>query len=159
MRRKDRMISDLDDMMDIVAKCDSLNLALFDKEYPYVIPLNFGVVRKEDQIVFYFHGANAGKKLSLIHNNNKAGFSMDCAHRLVEAEHACNYTMEYESVTGNGTITILEEEEKELALTVLMQQYCNQTTFSFDKKYMQMMAIYKLEVNEMVGKALRVKPV
>ena len=42
MRRKDREITDFDEMMKIIAKCDTCRLALFDDEFPYIIPLNFG---------------------------------------------------------------------------------------------------------------------
>ena len=42
MRRKDREITDFDEMMKIIAKCDTCRLALFDDEFPYIVPLNFG---------------------------------------------------------------------------------------------------------------------
>ena len=42
MRRKDREITDFDEMMKIVAKCDTCRLAIFDETFPYIVPLNFG---------------------------------------------------------------------------------------------------------------------
>ena len=42
MRRKDREITDFDEMIKIIEKCDTCRLALNDGEYPYIVPLNFG---------------------------------------------------------------------------------------------------------------------
>lgn len=43
MRRKDREITDFNEIMKIIDKCDTCRLALIDEEYPYIVPLNFGV--------------------------------------------------------------------------------------------------------------------
>ena len=42
MRRKDREITDFDEMMKIIAKCDTCRVAMFDETFPYIVPLNFG---------------------------------------------------------------------------------------------------------------------
>ena len=52
MRRKDREITDFDEMMKIIAKCDTCRLALFDDEFPYIVPLNFGM-DCEHNIILY----------------------------------------------------------------------------------------------------------
>ena len=57
MRRKDREITDFDEMMKIIAKCDTCRLALFDDEFPYIVPLNFGTDVEEGQLYLYFHSA------------------------------------------------------------------------------------------------------
>lgn len=43
MRRKDREIKNPEEILAIMKQCDVCNIAFFDEEYPYVIPLNFGV--------------------------------------------------------------------------------------------------------------------
>ena len=42
MRRKDREITAFDEIMKIIAKCDTCRVAMFDETFPYIIPLNFG---------------------------------------------------------------------------------------------------------------------
>lgn len=155
MRRKDREIKDLNDIMPIIKKCDVCNLAFFDEEYPYIVPLNFGVTLLDGTITLYFHGANAGKKLDLIKKNNKVGFEMDCSHKLILGEKACNSTMEYESVCGNGIVEILNESEKEEALIYLMKQYSGMVKHEFDKNELNAVAVFKLTVSEIHGKALK----
>ena len=155
MRRKDREIKDLNDIMAIIEKCDVCNLAFFDEEYPYIVPLNFGVTLLDGTITLYFHGANAGKKLDLIEKNNKVGFEMDCSHRLILGEKACNSTMEYESVCGNGIVEILSESEKQEALIYLMKQYSGKEEHEFDKSSINAVSVFKLTVSEIHGKALK----
>jgi nitroimidazol reductase NimA-like FMN-containing flavoprotein (pyridoxamine 5'-phosphate oxidase superfamily) len=155
MRRKDREITDLDEIMKIIKKCDVCSLAFFDEEYPYIIPLNFGVTLVEDMITLYFHGAKVGKKLELIKKNNKVGFEMNCSHKLLLEEIACKSTMEYESVCGNGIVEILNESEKKEALTYLMKQYSSKESYEFDKKVLDAVTVFKVVVNEIHGKALK----
>ena len=66
MRRKDREITDFHEIIEIIRKCDVCRLALNDEGYPYIVPLNFGLDVRGDQVYFYFHAAVKGKKLDLI---------------------------------------------------------------------------------------------
>lgn len=155
MRRKDREISNMDEIIEIIKKCDVCRIALFDEEYPYIIPLNFGFTYDGTDIAFYFHGANAGKKLSLIQSNPNVGFELDCSHRLITGEKACDYTMEFESICGDGVIEILAEEQKVKALTILMQQYAKDTTFEYNENYLKVVTVFKLKVQHITAKRLK----
>lgn len=155
MRRKDREISNPEEIIEIIKKCDVCRLAFFDEEYPYIIPLNFGFTHENNEIELYFHGAKAGKKLSLLQSNPKVGFEMDCSLKLITGDDACDYTMEYESVCGNGQVELLSEDQKTKALTYLMQQYSKETTFKFDENHLKAVTVFKLKVNHIVGKSLK----
>lgn len=154
MRRKDREIMELNEIYEIIKKCQVCRVAFFDEEYPYVVPLNFGATFDGKSFNFYFHGAKAGKKMALIEKNNKVAFEFDCSHKLVSAEKACDYSMEYESVMGNGEIEILSGDELKKALDHLMRQYSDKAHFEYDEKYMNVMSVYKLKVNHITGKKL-----
>ena len=151
MRRSDREIKEFDDMVEVIKKCDVCRLALNDEGYPYIVPLNFGMEIKQGQVVFYFHGANEGRKLELIAMDNRASFEMDCSHKLVTdlAKGMC--TMEYESVIGRGRIEMVPEEEKYHALCVLMGQY-HAEKFPFSKAAIPRTTVLKLTVEHMSGK-------
>lgn len=154
MRRKDREITDLNEILSIIKKCDVCRIALFDEEFPYIVPLNFGVKVDKEQIVFYFHGASAGKKIELIKACNKVAFEMDCEHRLITGPTSCHYTMAYESVCGNGEMAIVSAEEKVTALKCLMKQYVEADDFEFDEKAVQAVTVLKLTVQAITGKRL-----
>lgn len=155
MRRKDREIKDINEIIDIMKRCDSCNIALFDDEYPYIVPVNFGFDCVNDKVTLYIHGAKAGKKLELINKNNKVAFDMSCNHKLITGEKACNYTMEYESVCGNGIAKIIEGDEKKVSLEILMKQYTMKEDLEFDDKVINAVTVFKIDVCNISGKRLK----
>lgn len=152
MRRSDREVTNIEDMIAIMEKCRVCRIALNNDGYPYIIPLNFGMSVKDGQIELYFHGAMEGTKYDLIRKNNKASFEMDCGHRLITEHQTGNCSMEYESVIGQGHIEILPDSEKYDALCILMKHY-HQEDFPFNKAIMPNTKVYKLVVESMSGKA------
>lgn len=155
MRRRDREIKDMDEIIRIMERCDVCRLALHDGTYPYILPLNFGFRSEDGRVVLYFHGADAGKKYELIRKDNHVGFEMDCAHRLVTGPEACSCSMEYESVVGRGRIEFVPEEEKVRALRILMEHYCPEEISPLNQTVISKTAVMKLVVEEMTGKAHR----
>lgn len=151
MRRKDREITDLNEIIKVMEACDVCRLALNNGEYPYILPLNFGMRMENDTIVLYFHGATEGTKYDLIDRDNHACFEMDCSHKLVMNEEKGSCTMYYESVIGTGTIRMVPEEEKPDALCVLMQHY-HQETFAFNQAVLPQTRVFKLVVSQVTGK-------
>ena len=101
MRRKDREITDFNEMLEIMKKCDVCMIALNDEEFPYIVPLNFGLDIQEDKVLLYFHSAMKGKKLDLITKDNRAAFEMDCDHNFILYEERMSCTMGYASITGH----------------------------------------------------------
>lgn len=153
MRRTDREIKDISEIIKIIKSCDSCSVAFVDGDYPYVIPLNFGVAFLEGKIKLYFHGAKIGKKIDLINNNKKVAFDMSCSHKLIIGENACDYTMEFESVCGRGTMRFLNEEEKLRGLKFLMSQYGGHGK-EFDSQHLNAIEVMELQVEEISGKIL-----
>lgn len=151
MRRKDREITDFDEILSVMQKCDVCRLALHDEPYPYILPLNFGMEVEGEQITLYFHGANAGKKYELIARDPHVGFEMDCGHALVLDEEQGNCTMAYESVMGTGIMEIVPDAEKEAALRRLMAHY-RATDFPYNPKAIPVTTIMKLTVHSVTGK-------
>jgi len=154
MRRKDREITDLNEILEITKKCDVCNIAFFDDEYPYIIPMNFGFSNQDKELVLYFHCATSGKKLDLLRSNPKVGFEMDCSHNLIIEDLDCECTMEFESICGNGIIEILPVEQKLAALSQLMKQYKEQPSLNFNENYVKAIEMLKLTIHSITGKHL-----
>ena len=151
MRRDDRELKDMNDIIRVMEKCDVCRLELNDEEYPYILPLNFGMQVDKGEIILYFHGANEGKKYELIAKDNRAGFEMDCSHNLVMDPVKNSCTMEYESVIGHGRIEMVPECEKYNALCLLMKHY-HKEDFSFNQSVMPRTTVFKLVVEHVSGK-------
>ena len=76
---------------------------------------------------------------------------MDCNHELYyrESNMSCNFR--YESVVGTGRVEIVLEEEKEKALTLLMNHY-HPVSVKFNPKFVHMTQCMKIIVNDMTAK-------
>lgn len=155
MRRSDREIKDKDAMIKVMEQCDVCRLAFHDGDYPYILPLNFGMKVEEDgAVVCYFHGASEGKKYDLMEKDNRVGFEMDRAHRLVLDEEQGSCAMEYESIVGTGHMEMVPDEEKYEALCILMKHY-HKEDFPFNKAMMPQTRVFKLVVEQMTGKVCK----
>lgn len=153
MRRKDREVADVNEILEMIDRCDSCNLGLSLNDMPYIIPLNFGYEFLNGRLFLYFHSAKEGKKLDIISKNPKACFSMDTSHELVADKEASRYTMRYESVAGSGRIEILDSlEDKRAGIAVLMRHYAPGREFDFSDETLGVTAVLKLTVEEFSGK-------
>ena len=156
MRRSDREIKDVPDIIGVIKKCDVCRLGLCDGDMPYVVPLNFGYEYKDSKLTLFFHSAAEGQKHDIIRRNPKAFFEMDCSHKLIEAEEAAKYTMEFESVMGCGIISYCTEKaEKIHALERLMNQYAGDKTFDYPDRVVDSVTMLRLDVSEFTGKRLK----
>lgn len=125
MRRKDREVTNVDEIEAIMERCDVCRIAINDEVYPYILPVNFGFERDGDKFAIYIHGSRQGTKHELIKRNNRVSFEMDCQHKLIlpNGDESCNASMTYESVIGQGEMSLLSDDEKERALSIILNHY------------------------------------
>lgn len=155
MRKLNKRITDPIELMQIISKCDVCSVAFYDDEYPYVIPMNFGITCKEGNFTMYFHGSKTGKKIQLLNQNNRVAFELNCNHNLIFGNKACDTSMGYESICGTGIISIVDDNDKITALTAIMNQYRNETEYLFENKHIEKVTLLKLTVNNINGKILK----
>ena len=153
MRRSDKEVTELPEILTIMKKCAVCRVAFIDGDFPYIVPLNFGVEELDGKISLFFHSALQGKKLDLLNANNKVAFEMDCATKIYIGEIACDSNMAYKSVCGRGTITVLKKEEKSSALTKIMEQYQAGKAAVFDAERLEKTVVLKLAVSEVTAKS------
>lgn len=150
MRRNDRAVTDPAEIINIMARCEVLHLAIAAEPAPYLLPVNFGM--EPDGMTLYVHGAMEGTKYDLLARNNHVGFEMECTNGLVldEAGHSC--TMNYESVMGWGIVSeITAPEEKIHALDRIMRQY-HAEDFPYSRAVAERTRILCLNIQERTGK-------
>jgi nitroimidazol reductase NimA-like FMN-containing flavoprotein (pyridoxamine 5'-phosphate oxidase superfamily) len=154
MRRKDKEITSLDGIIQIVNQCTVCRLGLSDHNTPYVVPLNYGCRFENGVLTLFFHGAQEGRKLDIIRTNNKACFEVDCDTRLIEGGTVCAYGYAYKSVIGFGEITILETKDEKIdGLNAIMRrQTGKETVYHFTEEALNRTAVYKMTVSELTGK-------
>lgn len=153
MRRADREIADFSQIVEIMKHCKVCHVS-FNDEYPYVVPLNFGMKVEGEEIILYFHGANEGKKHDLLKRNNKVGFVMENMFSVLTPEISCNSVAEFESVMGYGRIEYVDGKEKEEALQFLMSQYTKSNGEKFEFERIKRTCILKLKIEGLSAKRL-----
>jgi len=148
MRRKEKEITDRAVIESIVLRSSVCRLALSEDNRPYIVPLCFGY--KDNTL--YFHSAREGKKLDILRKNTNVCFEFDIDHKIVEAEKACKWGMEYQSVIGYGNASVINDpESKRRAFNIIMQHYSG-SSFTYAEAALKNTVIIKVEIESMRGK-------
>lgn len=154
MRRKDREVANIDDILCIVDKANILHLGLYDDGYPYVVPLHFGYEFAKERFVFYMHSAREGHKLDLIRANPNVCVQLECDVDLVSGGNVpCNYGSTFASMIGRGQAEILSDcQEKCYALSLLMKHQTGKE-FEITDRMAKTVEIIKVVVFEFTAKS------
>jgi len=152
MRRSDREVTDIIELTGILDECKVCRVAFKDDQGLYIVPLNFGYVFHQSQLVLYFHSAKSGRKLNAIQRDDQVAFEMDGHHRLIEADQACGYGFAFDSLLGTGSALIVSDfEEKKIGLSLLMKHQTGKA-FAFSDAEVSTVTIWKITVSEFTGK-------
>lgn len=156
IRRKDREITDINQIIKIVDKAKILHLGLIDGGFPYIVPLHYGYEYDGDRemLIFYMHGAKEEHKVDLIRNNPNACIELETDIELAEAgDVPCQYGAYYSSVIGQGEVSLVDDtEEKKRALNLLMENQAGRT-FAFTEQMVSSVVVIKAEISEYTAKA------
>lgn len=156
MRRKDREVTDLDQIFEIVRNCSVAHVGMVENGKPYVVALNFGYERQGDALVLYFHSAYEGHKMDILKENPNVYFQMDCVNEFITGtkENPCAYCWRYDSVMGSGQVEFVENpEEKSAALNCMIRHLGKiEDTFQFPEAMLQKTCVYKLRSTDITGK-------
>ncbi len=152
MTRREREITDINEIISILDKSKIAHIGLVDGDEPYVVPMNYGYIMENGRLTIYLHGAKRGRKLDLMRKNPKVFFEAECDLREFEGDIACRYGIAYESIMGKGTAVIIEDiEEKKKALSLLMKTQTGKD-FEFEDKMTAFVSIIRIDVAEYTAK-------
>jgi len=152
MRKSDREITEFEEIVAVVDKCDTVRLGLYGEDYPYIVPLSFGYEAENGKLCVYFHCASEGKKIDIIEKDNRACMEFDVFNSYAETGHSV--TADYESVILFGRVVKCEGEEKVKGLEKLLQ-HCGFGDGKYSARecaFLPLVAVYKVESERMTGK-------
>lgn len=153
MRRKDRELTDKNEILKILNKADVCRIAFAVNDIPYIVCMNYGFEWIDTHPVLYFHCANEGRKLDLMKSNSYVCFQLDTDHQLEYIEEKVYCTMHYSSIVGMGVLKKVEdEEERKKALDLLMQHHTHQAPDKYPSSCLTRTTILRLETNEFTAK-------
>ncbi len=154
MRRKDREITDKAEIEHFISGEKILRVGFCDNGEVYIVPVNYGYTVDSGRYTFYFHGAKAGRKYELAKACPSVGFEIDGSYELIRAENACGHSAKYQSVIGNGTLSVITEtDEKRAAFSSIMKQATDRAEWEYDDAVLERTALFKIEVKTMSCKA------
>lgn len=153
MRRSDRQINELSEIVRIIESCDVCRIALTEGNLPYIVPMNFGYEVDNKDIILYLHCANEGRKLEILKKNNHVCFEMDLRHELVTGPTACSHSMNYESLIGNAIAEIVTDNENKIhALNLIMKKYTHKGDYTFEENQLNNVTVIKLVSSDYTAK-------
>ena len=122
MRRTDKEVKDPEQILDILRRCDTMRVAFHGGDYPYVVPLSYGMEIAGGKPVLYFHCAATGLKLDLMEQDPKVCVEAD---RLIKIDRPrYGITARYESVIGFGECSLVSDPEEVMhGLKLLLEHY------------------------------------
>ncbi len=155
MRRKDREITDINEILNIIDSCRVLRLGLCDNNIPYIVPLNYYYTYKNNIIEFYFHSAKEGKKLDIIRKNQNVCLEIDCGHELKgEGPNAVNYSYKFNSVIGFGKADFVYDKEEKRNILFEFAKFQTGKSLNLSDEHVEMTNICKITINKISGKKL-----
>lgn len=155
MRRSDRAVTERADILRIIDSCEIMRVGFSAANHPYIVPMHFAYAAVEEppSLCLYFHCANEGRKLEMLSVNKHVCFEADRLLETTPSEVACGWTARYESVMGEGEMTIVTAEaERVAALDILMKRYGFPGTPQYNADALKAVTVLKLTVTEMIGK-------
>lgn len=152
MRRKDREITEKEDIIKILEACKICHLAMVDDGKPYVIPLNYGYSLNGGTLTLYFHSASAGRKIDILKRSGMAAFSLCLEGGIVTGDTACKYGCLFASAAGSGKVEFIENiEEKCRALSIFFAHQTGEIR-EFNENQAKAVCVFKLVSNDFSGK-------
>lgn len=153
MRRKDREVTDINEIEEIIAAARYMHIGLFDGEFPYVVPMHYGYKIESGKLVFYMHSAADGKKIDCIKNNSNVFVQIDTGESLITADVPCGYGACYKSVMCRGGASIVEDTaEKIHALSLLMKTQTGED-FEINEQMAKSVTVIRVDVDSFTAKA------
>ena len=152
MRRSDREITDLGEILSIISVCKGIDLVMVYGGWAYILPLNFGYACEGGAFSFFCHSAREGRKLDILRKNPTVAFEMDCRGALDEHDVACQCGYYFASVTGVGHVEFLDGEEKLVALTSLMRHMAGRED-QFTEQQARTVEVFAVRADKLSAKA------
>lgn len=121
MRRSDRAIDDEGWMIDFLRKAAVASMATVHNGQPYINSNLFVYDPKEHAV--YLHTARVGRTRGNVDADNRVCLSVTEMGRLLPADEALEFSVEYSGVVIFGTGEIVEGETAERGLQLLLDKY------------------------------------
>ena len=149
MRRRDKEITDRDEIDRIIRTALVCRIAFADGNEPYIVPVSFGY----DGRAIFIHTARTGRKLEFVTANDRVCFELEANVTLLENhDDPCAWSFAFESVIGYGTMSELTESaDKTAALNHIMRHYSGRD-WDIDTASVATTRAWRIDIESLTGK-------
>jgi len=151
IRRKDKAVTDIREMREILRTAQYVTLAMCLNDEPYLVSLSHGY--DEERNCIYFHCAKEGKKIDILKANNLVWGQALVDHGYVQG--ACDHL--YATTQFRGRVTFVRDiEEKEHALRVMIESLDDNPEEIIEKQLtpesIQRVTVGRIDIDYLSGK-------
>jgi len=145
------LFTDLEQISDILSRCDTMTLGMNDGDTPYLIPMTFAHAMENGQIVIYFHSAKGGHKWEILNQDPNVCIEAHIYYKTVQ--EGKRVTAKYESVIGSGKVEKIEERKDKAAAFKLVLAHYNQSGFPAQScEGLSRCDVFKVPLTQVTGK-------
>lgn len=145
-----KIITDRETLKEMFHHFETIHIALHNGEYPYIVPMNYGIEEEEEDIVLYIYSPRLGKMDELIQKDPHVGVQAEMLYKYYGTPHktiSCSYT----SIMGKGIIETLPQDQYQKAMEAILV-HCGYETYPYDQDYINTCHMYKITVHDASGK-------
>ena len=148
MRRKDREITNREEIDAILHSAKVMHLALADNNVPFLVPLFYAY----DGTAIYFHSAASGTKIEILKRNNRVCFEVSLDHGVIQSDKACDFEAKHRTVIGCGKAAFVEDEEAKIKALDLIVAKLSDKTFAYPKENLSQTVVVRIDCESIQGK-------
>ena len=162
MRRRDRCVDDEEWIREFLRHTPIGALASVHDGQPFINTNIF--VYDDDADLIYFHTAQVGRTRWNLERDSQVCFSVSELGRILPAETAKEFSLEYAGVVIFGKGSIVEDhEEKYRALDLMLRKYAPHLEPGSDYRpstedELEQTTVYRIEIQDWTGKMKQVEP-
>jgi uncharacterized protein len=156
VRRQDRVVLDDAWIAGMLQRAPYGALATASDGQPFVKPTLF--VFDVAAHVIYLHGAREGRTAANLQSNHRVCFTVSEMGRVLPADRAKGFSLEYSGVVVFGTMTIIEnEEEARQVMQLLLDKYAphlrpGENYQPMTSEELGMTNVYRMKIEQWSGK-------
>ena len=150
-------IENREEIDNLIRECKTCFLAMSDKDFPYVLPMNFAL----DGNSVILHSAQSGRMWETLKKNKNVCINWTLGEELKwqDKRVGCSYRVKSKSVLVEGKVEFVDDfDEKIRCLNLLMNQYSDRE-FKFSKPSVENVGIIKVAIEKISAKEFGAKAV
>ena len=125
-----------------------IRLAFHTDTAPYIVPMNYGFEYDDTKLIFYLHSGMHGRTFELAKEKPYIGFEIDFVYEVRTEEHACEFSISYESIIGTGHLHLIEDSKDKIhCLNYIMYQLTGTDRWEYPEKVLEKTTAFQLIVD------------